>query len=74
MFFDIYGNYLKLGHCEVHPMVAEEYPCFVCLRESNNRKEALARQSEYYQEMMLADRLAEERLDKKIEELNEEIG
>jgi len=30
MSFDIYGNHLRRRHCEVHPEVPEEYPCFVC--------------------------------------------
>lgn len=30
---DIYGNSLRPGHCEVHPQVAEEYPCSLCIKE-----------------------------------------
>jgi hypothetical protein len=37
MAFDIYGNDLQNGHCEVHPWVAIEYPCPVCIE--NNRKQ-----------------------------------
>ena len=33
MSFDIYGNNLRRGHCEVHPNVHEEFPCSLCLRE-----------------------------------------
>lgn len=33
MSFDIYGGRLRGGHCEVHPDVAETYPCSVCLDE-----------------------------------------
>ena len=33
MSWDIYGNPLARGHCEVHPHVAEEYPCSVCIGE-----------------------------------------
>ena len=39
MAFDIYGCHLRPGHCEVHPDVHEEYPCFVCLSEMNAKKE-----------------------------------
>ena len=39
MAFDIYGCHLRPGHCEVHPEVHEDYPCFVCLREKNAKKE-----------------------------------
>ncbi len=30
MAYDIYGDRLRRGYCEVHPDVAEEYPCSVC--------------------------------------------
>lgn len=33
MSWDIYGNPLQRGHCEVHPHVHEEYPCSVCISE-----------------------------------------
>lgn len=33
MAWDIYGNPLQRGHCEVHPHVHEEYPCSVCMSE-----------------------------------------
>ncbi|HHQ4697433.1 TPA: hypothetical protein ACSP2Q_000075 [Aeromonas veronii] len=33
MSFDIYGNQLRRGYCEVHPHVHEEYPCSVCVAE-----------------------------------------
>lgn len=36
--FDIYGNDLLIGHCEVHPAIAEEYPCHQCLKETNDRE------------------------------------
>lgn len=38
MAFDIYGNDLRRGHCEVHPTVHEEYPCRICVSESNRRR------------------------------------
>lgn len=34
MSWDIYGNPLARGHCEVHPHVHEEYPCSVCIAEN----------------------------------------
>ena len=34
MSFDIYGNDLKRGYCEVHPNVADEYPCSLCMANS----------------------------------------
>lgn len=33
MSFDIYGQNLRRGYCEVHPDVHEEYPCSVCIAE-----------------------------------------
>lgn len=35
MSWDIYGEPLRRGYCEVHPHVHEEYPCSVCLQENN---------------------------------------
>ena len=42
MSFDIYGERLRRGHCEVHPAEHEEYPCSLCISESNrkNREQA----------------------------------
>lgn len=33
MAFDIYGDPLRKGFCEVHPQVNEEYPCSLCYSE-----------------------------------------
>lgn len=41
--YDVYGNRLRKGHCEVHPKVAEEYPCFLCIQ---SRKEFEDRRKE----------------------------
>lgn len=48
MAYDIYGNNLRRGYCEVHPHVHEEYPCSVCLSESRREKED---KKSYEQEM-----------------------
>ena len=37
MSWDIYGNPLRRGHCEVHPHVHEEYPCSVCMAEKRQQ-------------------------------------
>lgn len=37
MAYDIYGNNLRRGYCEVHPNVPEEYPCSICLADSNRK-------------------------------------
>ena len=34
MAWDIYGNPLKAGHCEVHPEVPIPWPCHLCLAEN----------------------------------------
>ena len=39
MAFDIYGNILEKGFCEVHPWVKEEYPCSLCMSERRTRDE-----------------------------------
>lgn len=33
MSYDIHGNVLKEGYCEVHPNVPEYYPCYICYQE-----------------------------------------
>lgn len=38
MSFDIYGGRLRSGYCEVHPDVAESYPCSVCMMEQDLRR------------------------------------
>lgn len=42
MSFDIHGNPLSPGHCEVHPWVHAEYPCPQCVheREQNDNRRA----------------------------------
>jgi hypothetical protein len=46
MAYDIYGERLALGHCEVHPHVAIEYPCPQCEleieQERRSREDAAA--------------------------------
>ena len=33
MAYDIYGQHLRSGHCEVHPDVHQSYPCSLCFAE-----------------------------------------
>ena len=52
MSYDIYGNNLRRGHCEVHPHVHEEYPCSLCFMENERhrqQKEAEDEQRRYYE-------------------------
>lgn len=37
--YDIYGNTLQRGHCEVHPDIPEEYPCSRCMERSQSSYE-----------------------------------
>ena len=47
MSWDIYGNQLRRGHCEVHPNVHEEYPCSACMAESSVKEAERYAQSAY---------------------------
>ena len=49
MSYDIYGNQLSRGHCEVHPYVHEEYPCSVCDMEHRRHQEERHRHNEMLQ-------------------------
>lgn len=40
MSWDIQGNPLPPGHCEVHPEVAETYPCHIDREQDNAQREA----------------------------------
>jgi hypothetical protein len=44
MSYDIFGNNLQQGCCEVHPWVHETYPCSLCYAENKTSKQ----QKEYY--------------------------
>lgn len=33
MSYDIFGNPLKEGYCEVHPQIPQYYPCYICCQE-----------------------------------------
>lgn len=62
MSYDIYGNNLRRGHCEVHPHVHEEYPCSICyientLNEERKELERLERQHYEEQEQEYYERL-----------------
>lgn len=55
MAFDIYGEHLERGHCEVHPWVGEEYPCSLCLAATKKRRQEVL---EYEQAMIDMERKA----------------
>ena len=47
MAYDIYGNDLRRGYCEVHPSVNEEYPCSLCHAEIRYKEQERRRQDEF---------------------------
>lgn len=55
MAWDIYGNHLRPGYCEVHPHVPEEYPCMLCRirdrEEQENRFRGMQQEREYFKAM-----------------------
>ena len=48
MSYDIYGNYLRGGYCEVHPDVPESYPCSECMYEQQYYEEQKSQEEQYY--------------------------
>lgn len=55
MAWDIYGNNLREGFCEVHPHVNQYYPCWICcdeiqIEEERQRDNDL-QQSDYHKAM-----------------------
>lgn len=55
MAWDIYGNNLREGFCEVHPHVNQYYPCWICCdeiqREEERQRDNDLQQSDYYKAM-----------------------
>lgn len=45
--YDIYGNDLRRGYCEVHPHVQQEYPCDLCYREIQAEDAKRKQQAQY---------------------------
>lgn len=86
MAWDIYGNPLERGHCEVHPHVHEEYPCSVCMSERGQTQQPhdalqqlqyeFAQQGDYIKQLEAErDALAAKaaKLEKKIAAINDGI-
>ena len=57
MAWDIYGEPLKRGYCEVHSWVAEEYPCSLCEIERQKWEFQKQREREMHQERQNTDKL-----------------
>lgn len=51
MTWDIHGQPLERGHCEVHPWVHMEYPCNVCLADNERRQLEKQQEQDYAEEM-----------------------
>ena len=47
--YDIYGNNLRNGFCEVHPYVEQEYPCQICCQEIEREKQRQQENREHSQ-------------------------
>lgn len=57
--WDIYGQPLKRGHCEVHSWINEEYPCSLCMSEKK-QKDMEEKQSEQYYEAQRLQNIIEQ--------------
>lgn len=55
MAFDIYGDRLRPGHCEVHPDVHDEYPCYLCLQEQGRDHYDYEQQRREYERELAAE-------------------
>jgi hypothetical protein len=51
MSYDIYGEVLSRGHCEVHPWVHEEYPCSLCFADNEKYRKQNQQEKKYYEQM-----------------------
>lgn len=48
--WDIYGQPLSTGHCEVHPLIPQPHPCEVCREDADREEERAQRAWEEEQE------------------------
>lgn len=51
MAYDIYGNHLHNGNCEVHPWITEEYPCYVCRQQDLETQRQRKMEKQMYDDM-----------------------
>ena len=47
--YDIHGNNLRNGFCEVHPYVEQEYPCQICYQEIEREEQRQRENREHSQ-------------------------
>jgi hypothetical protein len=71
MSFDINGNKLQPGHCEVHPHINEDYPCSVCNSEHYRKVASSEQQGKWKAQDELAALSA--RLNKTIDDKSKHI-
>lgn len=50
MSWDIHGNPLRTGYCEVHPTVHEYWPCSYCQQEASEAEAYRLAEAEYHAE------------------------
>lgn len=76
MAWDIYGNNLRRGYCEVHPDVPQEYPCMYCMRdideENRYQDEQRLIEEAYREQVELIER--EYREDAELEIVSESVN
>lgn len=65
MAWDIYGNTLRRGYCEVHPDVPQEYPCMYCMRDIEDDRR-------YQDEQQLIDNIYREQMEAVEREFHED--
>lgn len=51
MSFDIYGNHLRPGYCEVHPDHRGTYPCDLCEEREQDDYYRRQEENEYYKHL-----------------------
>jgi len=51
MSYDIYGQTLRRGYCEVHPDMHQKYPCDMCMANEREYYENSVDRDHYEQEM-----------------------
>jgi hypothetical protein len=53
--WDIHGNPLPVGHCEVHPDQPEPYPCQVCQYEIESDRSRAEQEQAAFEEWAYSD-------------------
>ena len=72
MAYDIYGNHLRPGYCEVHPDTRGDYPCSCCIEESHRHELERAQRADYERAML--EQYEEEMRDRWIQAVSVPFG